>query len=705
MTEQQRIVTEIAKMVRLGGRSLAVLAGAGISRPSKLPLGGEIVAKIIQLLTERAECLGFKLSKGIRNILLQIRPEIVFDVLQSNYKLNTFNASGLPMSEILSGFKDAMPNGIHYFLAHLLSTGSASVVVTTNYDDLIEKAYSFARKLGGFPDARPQVVSTVRDLARLNPGAADVFKIHGNLDGRPKASPRFAVQHFASVPEKFLKRFQRILETNDLLVLGYSGRDDFSLKPLLLSPLPRRSARRIFWIEHLSPHATDILGLQTNPPREIIRSRDRRFLHNVATATVRKAVAKNGSALLTTNTEEFVAQLALALRFPAMTFSDPTIQLRPYGGLEKWFGTLEPHIAVICLSQLVHKADKASTIHDSLGLLIGKRRHNRIEHLGSAQLHFEFAMVCKAIGEHSNAQFHFKKAFEGLVAASRKRRNIPEHLKHFADRIKMMWGFSLKDDALSLRDDDKSREPKLREAHKKFSEQTHRFGRNLMARVEAPWIWKDLAATQRDHKRLDLLQLAKDKWTELLRERKGRLPRVEIGKLHFNLSWAHFDLGFVSDDCVMKVENWLRTLDHIDKSARIFSDIVELNRKGKSLSTACTQRSRIAGALLTSPKAASEARRRGIRLADMFRDAAQNVEDASDLFSALGDLPNLVFCTASNAWLAYAEGKITLGNQHCRALQNARKHAPLSEWEQAIWIPYEIKRLRAFRKQMIKAIR
>ena len=131
------------------------------------PSGNAIVTKLVELLSNKAASLSFQLPDSIRASVLQIRPEVIFDVVQSNYKLNSPKGSNLPMAEILSGFKDSTPNGMHYFLAHALASKIVSVVITTNYDTLIERAFETVSLFKKGSQPRLQVVASEPDLGKV----------------------------------------------------------------------------------------------------------------------------------------------------------------------------------------------------------------------------------------------------------------------------------------------------------------------------------------------------------------------------------------------------------------------------------------------------------------------------------------------------------------------------------------------------------
>jgi hypothetical protein len=690
MTDQEQVWKNVVTLLRSGKRSVTIIAGAGISIPSGLPSGRDIVKKIVDLLLKQAGLLNHKLPEKIRDHVLDIRPEVVLDIIQSIYRLHSPQGSGLPMARLLSGFKDADPNEMHYFLAHLLRRGLASSVITTNYDTLIEKAFATVSGLDSRLFWELPIVSTTNDLPKLSSRKPYLFKIHGSLESRPKAPPLFAAQDFASVPARFLKAFQRTLKNKHLLVLGYSGSDDFSLKPLFVST---PSTRRIFWIEHLVGHSSGIIDPVPGSAREIITSRDRRFQYEIPTPDILKKVAAKGSVLLATHTDEFVRGLSQQLGFPKINITSSSPM--PFVGLEQWVKRLPAHVACLCLLSLGRKVMAAEEMRRFGTSLVHKHACKISHRVDVAQLHFEYATLCEDSGDQSTAQKHFALAHKILTEEWQIRRSIPDHVREFAHRVQMMWGFSLKDQALRR----KFSEHTFKAAHTKFSESSKPFGRNLMAQIEAPWVWKDLAG-KKEGQRCSLLKKAVNDWAHLLDPQSG-LWGLELGKVHNNLAWAYFDLGDAQVQWKDKIKNWKRSIKHSDKAVKVFTDVVDVVGKGRAMRTGGILCSKIAGALLQNPSL----QREGMRPYVLLKTAADWIEDASRLFVALGDHVNQAFTLAAKAWLAYAKGDIDLGDQHCKALPRAGEQAPLTQWGRDVWIPKERVRLRNFRSQMVRGPR
>jgi SIR2-like domain len=150
------------------------------------------------------------------------------------------------LSSIRALIPDSRPNEYHYAIAKLLARGNT--VLTTNFDDLIERA---GAELG----FEFRAIVTEEDYLAYSKNPHDfpfpLFKLHGSFGKPSSASVRASVATEAGIigagtgigPIKWFVVAQ-ILQKNDLLVLGYSGYDDFDVMPTIGS---NGKGRRIYW--------------------------------------------------------------------------------------------------------------------------------------------------------------------------------------------------------------------------------------------------------------------------------------------------------------------------------------------------------------------------------------------------------------------------------------------------------------------------
>lgn len=205
--------------------SATFLVGAGVSAPapSNLPLATDLVEAVVGPVLHSSG-LPRDLSRSITRTLLNIRPEVITDILIEHLGIRAIN----PLPTLLR----ARPNAWHRLLASSLGTGCC--VVTTNFDTLIEDTClswqlpitclvgGTMRRLPAIPSERPKSI---------------LFKVHGSVGG-PAGLRSLALalrQVGRGLSDQQYSLLRLLIHNRPLIVLGYSGRDEFDLLPALLS--------------------------------------------------------------------------------------------------------------------------------------------------------------------------------------------------------------------------------------------------------------------------------------------------------------------------------------------------------------------------------------------------------------------------------------------------------------------------------------
>lgn len=228
---------------------LTFLVGAGCSRdpPSCLPMGHAMMDAIIDYTCAESE---IKQVKELGQLRFEALVEIIRDNLDKELKIIDFY-----------GLCDK-PNIQHFFLAEMIKKGH--FVITTNFDFLIE----FALQQSGVPDDDIILVITKEDFTQFqdpneqfNKGKKPIYKIHGstkniikNKDTRDSLIA--TIRAFGSNKEgenifqlEWFKQplFLNITNDRSLVVMGYSGSDDFDIIPTLKV---LKNLRNVIWINH-----------------------------------------------------------------------------------------------------------------------------------------------------------------------------------------------------------------------------------------------------------------------------------------------------------------------------------------------------------------------------------------------------------------------------------------------------------------------
>ena len=122
--------------VYFSDRKVAFYGAAGISKncPTHLPLGGELGQAIISGFLEVQNAGDLTL---LRQLVKKRTLEELCGLIQN--ELEHKESLVIKMSQVL-GSEEILPNPLHRFLAKALRDGH--LVITTNYESLIERAYS-----------------------------------------------------------------------------------------------------------------------------------------------------------------------------------------------------------------------------------------------------------------------------------------------------------------------------------------------------------------------------------------------------------------------------------------------------------------------------------------------------------------------------------------------------------------------------------
>lgn len=234
------------------------LVGAGISMnpPSNLPSARYIVKILLN------SCLPPKELKDIP--IEKLRFEKIVELIQDYWD------NELEFLDYFDLVKD--PNVIHFLLANAIINGY--YVVTTNFDYLIE--YALLKLITEEFHANIIPIITREDYLKFNDpktmfgeGKYPLYKIHGakrNVITNVKTTEslvttmtalskdRLEGETFAIEPYK-KPAFKNLMKGRTLIVMGYSGSDDFDISPIL-KEIP--FINHLIWIEHSHGGEPDI---------------------------------------------------------------------------------------------------------------------------------------------------------------------------------------------------------------------------------------------------------------------------------------------------------------------------------------------------------------------------------------------------------------------------------------------------------------
>ena len=218
----------------------ALLLGSGISRDAGIPTGWEITLDLIKKIaaTEKEKPKDFEKwyqeryneSPDYTKLLkkLTITPADRANLLRSYFKPTT--------EEKEDNLK--VPTSAHKCIATLVKHGYIRIILTTNFDRLLEEALSEQ-------GITPTIISTEDKMKGAMPfvhNNCTIIKLHGDyMDTRIKNTP----EELAKYPKKVDKYLDRVLDEFGLIICGWSAEYDIALR----NALYRRKNRRFstYW--------------------------------------------------------------------------------------------------------------------------------------------------------------------------------------------------------------------------------------------------------------------------------------------------------------------------------------------------------------------------------------------------------------------------------------------------------------------------
>jgi hypothetical protein len=227
----------------------ALLLGSGLSRAAHIPTGWEITIDLIRRVAllegadEQADWAVWYREKykkepnysGVLDLVANT-PEERRSILHSYIEPST--------EDIAEGRK--VPTKAHRAIAELIRDGVFRVIITTNFDRLLESAL---REVG----IEPTVVKSDDDLRGAVPIAHSrcyILKLHGDyLDTRIKNTDKELGTYSAEINSVL----DRVFDEYGLIVCGWSGEWDEALRAAVARAPSRRFS--IFWTTRRDPSA------------------------------------------------------------------------------------------------------------------------------------------------------------------------------------------------------------------------------------------------------------------------------------------------------------------------------------------------------------------------------------------------------------------------------------------------------------------
>lgn len=208
----------------------ALLLGSGISRSAGIPTGWEVlkdlIVKLSQLYNEKIDSdpekwFFDKFGKSPRYD--EILNEIAFSPTERRNLLKSYFEPN--EEEIESGLKQ--PTKAHKAIASMMEKGLIRIVLTTNFDRLLEKALE-EKGINPHVISSPDAIEGSLPIPHIS---NCIVKLHGDyLDSRIKNTPS-ELDHYDEKINNFL---DRIIDEFGLIICGWSGDWDEALRIRIL---------------------------------------------------------------------------------------------------------------------------------------------------------------------------------------------------------------------------------------------------------------------------------------------------------------------------------------------------------------------------------------------------------------------------------------------------------------------------------------
>lgn len=219
----------------------ALLLGSGLSRAAEIPTGWEITLDLIRRVAlaqggdEQSDWADwYRGTTGAEPNYSTLLEELASSPEERRSILHSY----IEPSEEDRDEGRKLPTAAHYAIADLVRGGYVRVIITTNFDRLMENAL---RERG----VEPTVVSSVDALGGAEPithSSCYILKLHGDYkDARILNTEN----ELSSYSPKYDALLDRILDEHGLIVCGWSGEWDHALRAAFLRAPNRRYSA--FW--------------------------------------------------------------------------------------------------------------------------------------------------------------------------------------------------------------------------------------------------------------------------------------------------------------------------------------------------------------------------------------------------------------------------------------------------------------------------
>lgn len=229
-------VTQLAFSVYESKGVFALLLGSGLSRAAEIPTGWEITLDLVKraALTQGIEepadwAAWYRETTGEEPNYSTLLEKLASSPDERRAIMHRYIEPNADDRE--AGKK--VPTAAHHAIANLVAGGFIRVIITTNFDRLMENAL---REKG----IEPTVVSSVDALAGAEPithSSCYILKLHGDYKDARILNTETELSGY---PDQYNVLLDRILDEHGLIVSGWSGEWDHALRAAFIRAPNRR---------------------------------------------------------------------------------------------------------------------------------------------------------------------------------------------------------------------------------------------------------------------------------------------------------------------------------------------------------------------------------------------------------------------------------------------------------------------------------
>ena len=307
-------IASLAIIMQARKGTFALLLGSGVSRSSQIPTGWEIVLRLIeQFAAARGESIVGDPAEWYRQTLGR---EPSYSDLLDNLAPTQAERSQLirpfmepSVTEVELGMKQ--PTAAHRAIARLVVNGYVRVIVTTNFDRLLETALSEV----GITSTVISSADGVSGAFPLAHNTCTIIKIHGDyLDSRIRNTP----EELGTYPDELIGILEQAFREYGVIISGWSGEWDTALRTVLLnSPSPWFST---YWVANREPGPLAL---------EIVTARSGKVITNMSADKFFSHLSESVTSVEGLTVPELVST-AIAVASLKRYIDDPTKRIRVF---------------------------------------------------------------------------------------------------------------------------------------------------------------------------------------------------------------------------------------------------------------------------------------------------------------------------------------------------------------------------------------